>query len=79
MKYCNVNGVNDMSLLLNVKLNANGEEPVYDWAYYARSIIKLQNMGVFQLDFVSTLGTVSQFNIERFHVTLFGQKLLEYI
>ena len=42
-------------------------------------MLKFQSNGVVQLEFVSSLGTISQNNINRFHITLFGQKLLEYI
>ena len=68
-----------MGLILNrLGKDENGEE-VYDWAYLIRSMLKFQSNGVIQLEFISSLGTISQNNIDRFHITLFGQKLLEYI
>lgn len=71
--------VDDMGLILNQPgKNESGEE-VYDWTYLIRSMLKFQGNGVVQLEFVSSLGAVSQNNIDRFHITLFGQKLLEYV
>lgn len=32
-----------------------------------------------RLDFISSTGVISQNNIDRFHITLFGQNLLEHI
>jgi len=76
--------IKDMSYLLNhelIKRNLdNGqEEKTISLSYIARSIIKLQSLGVLQCDFVTTSGTTSPNYIDRFHVTFFGQKLLEYI
>lgn len=72
-------GADDMGRLLNqAGKKANGEEAL-DWAYLIRSVIKLHSLGVLQVEFVSTLGVVSQNNIERIHITLFGQRLLEFI
>ena len=79
MEYYHVNGVGDMSFMLNEQLMADKKELVYDWAYISRAMIKMQNLGILQLDFISTLGTVSQFNINRLHVTVFGQQLIKYI
>ena len=77
--YFHLVNVDDMGLILNqLGKNENGEE-VYDWTYLIRSMLKFQSNGVVQLEFVSSLGTISQNNINRFHITLFGQKLLEYI
>lgn len=74
---------------LNVKdmgtmLNYPGEEiitkkTVYDWAFLIRSMLKLQNLGVIQVEFKSTLGSISTNNINRFHITLFGQELIKLI
>lgn len=74
----------DMSAFLNKRFTQKApdgtlEEDITEFAYIARSIIKLQNLGVLQCDFITTLGTISPNNIERFHITFFGQKLLEYI
>lgn len=65
-------------MILDKGINENGEKTM-NWAFYVRSFIKLDRLGVLQLDYYSTLGTVNSLNIERFHVTLFGEKLLEYI
>lgn len=76
--------VPDMSIFLNRKFttkdsNGNFNEEIIDFAYFAKSIIKLQNLGVLQCDFIPTIGTSSLNHIDRFHITFFGQKLLEYI
>lgn len=72
----NVNEMGHM-ILKNGTLN-NGQETMI-WAYYVRSFIKLDKLGILQLDYSSTLGTINSLNIDRFHVTLFGMKLLDYI
>lgn len=77
--YFQLLNVNDMGLIMNeLGKDENGEES-YKWTYLIRSMIKLQSIGVVQLEFISSLGTISQNNIDRFNITLFGQKLLEYI
>ncbi len=58
--------------------NEEGFE-VYDWAFIIRALLKMQSRGVVQLEFISSSGIISQNNIYQFHITLFGQKLLEYI
>lgn len=73
-----------MGILLNRKLtkrNKTGEvdSEIIDFAYLAKSIIKMQNLSVLQCDFKTTLGTLSINDIDRFHITFFGQKLLDYI
>lgn len=73
-----------MSIFLNRKFatkdsDVNFNEEIIDFAYLAKSIIKLQNLGVLQCDFVPTIGTSSLNHIDRFYITFFGQKLLEYI
>ena len=73
-----------MGQLLNkslIKVNEEGEElgEFTDFSYIARSIVKLQSLGVIECDIIMTLGTTSINNIDRFHITLFGQKVLEYI
>lgn len=78
-EYFQLRNIGDMGMMLNMLgKDENGNE-VYDWAYMIRSLIKFQNQGVVQLEFVTTPGTISQNNIDRFHITLFGQKLLKYI
>ena len=76
--------ITDMGILLNRKLtkrNKTGEvdSEIIDFAYLAKSIIKMQNLSVLQCDFKTTLGTLSINDIDRFHITFFGQKLLDYI
>lgn len=76
--------VPDMSIFLNrtfAQKTSDGtfKDEIIDFAYIARSIIKLQNLGVLQCDSIPTMGTTSLNHIERFHITFFGQKLLEYI
>ncbi|NEX02328.1 hypothetical protein SAMN04487829_1954 [Pseudobutyrivibrio sp. NOR37] len=79
MKENHVRNVEDMTMMLNNQLMADGKDLVYDWAYLSRAIVKLSNLGVLQLEYRNKLGTNSPFNIDRFHVTLFGRKLLEYL
>lgn len=71
--------VNEMGymILMNGVLE-NGQETMI-WAYYVRSFVKLDRLGIIQLDYNSTLGTINSLNIDRFHITLFGEQLLEYI
>lgn len=52
---------------------------MYDWAFPIRALLKMQSKGVVQLEFISSSGIISQNNIDRFHITLFGQNLLEHI
>ena len=75
--------IKDMGQLLNrqcIAKTKEGEE-IFTIApsFIARSIIKLQSLGVLQYDFITTLGNTSSNNIDRFHITFFGQKVLEYI
>jgi len=69
-----------IDLLLSQKIvNHDTNEPYYDLAYESRALVKLESLGVLILDSVSTLGLSSRLNVERFHLTVFGQKLLTYI
>lgn len=78
-KFCNLKNVHDMGIILNeAGMREDGVE-VYEWAFLMRSLLKLQSKGVIQLEFRSSLGTISQNNVDRFHVTLFGQNLLQHI
>ena len=71
--------IHDMGRILNeAGKNEDGFE-VYDWAFLIRALLKMQSKGVVQLEFISSNGIISQNNIDRFHVTLFGQNLLEHI
>ena len=49
------------------------------WAFLARAFIKLERLGLIQMDIQNTLGTINFLNIDRFHITLFGHNLLYYI
>jgi len=74
----------EMGLFLNQTfIKITGDDIVdnsnIELAYIARSIIKMQGLGVLQCDFLPTIGTSSVNNIDRFHITFFGQKILEYI
>ena len=73
-----------MGNLLNVKVTCTSEgnqheEDIYDFAYIAKSIIKLESLGALQSEFTPRFGTSSKNDIDRFHITFFGQKILEYI
>lgn len=75
----------DLGELLSLKFKAKDENGQFygdeiDYlAHLGKSIVKLQNLSVLQCDYRTTLGTTSPSNVERFHLTLFGKKLLEYI
>lgn len=78
-EYCKLTNINDMGRILNeAGKNDDGFE-VYDWAFLIRALLKMQSRGVVQLEFISSSGIISQNNIDRFHVTLFDQRLLDYI
>lgn len=64
--------------LLYEVVNDIGERSMH-WAYWARSFLKLERLGIIQMDYINTLGTINALNIDRFHITLFGLKLLKYI
>ncbi|KPU46022.1 hypothetical protein OXPF_05020 [Oxobacter pfennigii] len=68
-----------MGILLNYECSNEQGATSLKWTYMAKSILKLESLGVLQLDFMMTTGTSSPNNIERFHITLFGQKILGYI
>lgn len=65
-------------ILLEEGMNDEGVM-VKDWAYIVKSFIKLQNLGLLELDYINTVGNINSLNIERFHITIFGRELLEYI
>lgn len=74
----------DLGALLSIPFQAkqNGqvlEGEITYLAQLAKSVVKLQNLSVLQCEYHATLGTISPGNIDRFHITLFGKKLLEYI
>ncbi len=55
------------------------DESTVEWIYLTRSFLKLEKLGIIQIDYKNTLGTINSLNIDRFHITIFGLKLLEYI
>lgn len=69
----------DMGRMLNEAGKNENDFDVYDWAFLIRSLLKMQSKGVLQLEFISSTGVISQNNIDRFHITLFSQNLLEHI
>ena len=76
--------ITDMGIFLNRKFVKKGEagesnSEIIEFAFLAKSIIKMQSLSVLQCDVKSTLGTMSINDIDRFHITFFGQKLLDYI
>lgn len=78
-EFFKLTNIHDMGRILNeAGKNEDGFE-VYDWAFLIRALLKMQSKGVVQLEFISSTGIISQNNIDRFHVTLFGQNLLEHI
>ncbi len=77
--FCGLTNIYDIGRILNeAGKNEDGLE-VYDWAFLICALLKMQSKGVAQLEFVASSGVISQNNIERFHITLFGQSLLEHI
>lgn len=76
--YYNVN-VNEMGYMILAKGINEEKQLTMDWAYYVRSFIKLDRLGILQLDYYTTVGTINSLNIDRFHITLFGEQLLEYV
>ena len=76
--------ITDMGIFLNGKFVKKGEagesdSEIIEFAFLAKSVIKMQSLSVLQCDFKSTLGTMSINDIDRFHITFFGQRLLDYI
>lgn len=65
-------------ILLRQTTDEEGNESK-EWAYIGKSIIKLQNLGILELDYMNTTGNINSLNVERFHITLFGKELLKYI
>ena len=45
----------------------------------ARTIIKLNSLGVLETEHATRAGTTSAYDINRFHITFFGQKILDYL
>lgn len=65
-------------ILLGQTTDEEGNE-TKEWAYIGKSFIKLQNLGILELDYINTIGNINSLNVERFHITLFGDELLKYI
>lgn len=78
-QFFHLKNANDMGVVLNTFGESGEGKETYIWASLVRSMLKFQSKGVIQMEFITSLGTISQNNIDRFHITLFGQKLLEYI
>ena len=57
----------------------HSEQKSIKWAFLIRSFIKLERLGILQMDYITTVGTINPLNVERFHLSLFGKKLLEYV
>ncbi|MBQ7668929.1 MAG: hypothetical protein IJS47_06345 [Clostridia bacterium] len=62
--------------MLNSEYKISGKS-TFDIMYLGLSIIKLERLGILQTEFLLTLGTSSPNNIDRIHITLLGQKILE--
>lgn len=65
-------------ILLGQTIDEEGNKSK-EWAYIGKSFIKLQNLGILELDYINTTGNINSLNVERFHITLFGNELLKYI
>ena len=65
-------------MLLSEGIDENGNFTM-QWAFLARAFIKLERLGLIQMDIQNTLGTINFLNIDRFHITLFGHNLLYYV
>jgi hypothetical protein len=71
--------VTDPGILLNSYCSDKDGSSTIDWAYMIRSITKLQSLGVLVCEIKITMGTSSLSNIDRFHLTFFGQKIVSYL
>ena len=65
-------------MLLSEGIDEDGNFTM-QWAFLARAFIKLERLGLIQMDIQTTLGTINFLNIDRFHITLFGWNLLYYV
>lgn len=54
-------------MLIRLGKTMDGTEN-YDWAGIAHSILKMQRLGVIEVEFANFLGTISQNAIKRFHM-----------
>ena len=71
--------VGEMGFILLKQTTDEEDNESKEWAYTGKSFIKLQNLGILELDYINTTGNINSLNVERFHITLFGNELLEYI
>lgn len=78
MKTYEVN-IPEMGLALLYEGTDENNQPTIFWAYVIRSFIKLESLGLISLDNIATLGTTNSLNIDRFHISVFGELLLKYI
>lgn len=69
----------DAAELMDNRIVAEDGSEEYKFAYYVRSLLKMQRLGVVNIYVPTTLGNISQNSIEKFAVTVFGEKLLEHI
>ena len=69
----------EMGIALIYKAKEDDGSETMNWAYIVRSFVKLNNLGVIVSDYTTTVGTTSNLNIDRFHITLFGELILEYV
>ena len=49
------------------------------WTYMARAFINLERHGVIEMECATTLGNINSLNVQRFHLTNYGLKLLSYL
>lgn len=71
--------VKDPSILFNSYCSNKEGNTIIEWAYVVRSLTKLQGLGVLVCEINITAGTSSLANIDRFHLSFFGQKILSYL
>ena len=64
---------------LNYLLLLNDDEESFYGALFAKSLMKLNDLGVLQVDYLVTVGTANNLNIDRFHITLLGKRILTYV
>lgn len=74
-----VSGITFEYMLLKEFVVESNDGKKYEWMYIARSFLKLQKLGIIEIDYNTTLETINNLNINRFHITVFGAKLMKYI
>ena len=71
--------------LMNRRLNSNSldgfviAEDIDEGKIIARAILKLNSLGVLETEHSTRPGTASAYDIDRFHITFFGRKILDYL